>query len=140
MKKLKCYLSILLVLSMMLCSTSMFTVNAAQVTETEDVVIDTEANLGGEDELQPMMAQRCASTYYIINLSTNNMTATTYDGAISALKAGKSVWVADENTAGLLANELGYYYDWWAPHQNGPYQYHHYQDGNGSHICYGNLL
>ena len=59
MKKLKCYLSILLILSMMLSSTSMFTVNAAQVTETEDVVVDTEANLGGEDELQPMMANGC---------------------------------------------------------------------------------
>ena len=59
MKKLKCYLSILLILSMMLCSTSMFTVNAAQVTETEDVVVDTDANLGGEDELQPMMATGC---------------------------------------------------------------------------------
>ena len=62
MKKLKCYLSILLVLSMMLCSTSMFAVNAAQVTETEDVVINTDANLGGEDELQPMMASRCGYT------------------------------------------------------------------------------
>ena len=61
MKKLKCYLSILLVLSMMLCSTSMFTVNAAQVTETEDVVIDTEANLGGEDELQPSVASITAT-------------------------------------------------------------------------------
>jgi hypothetical protein len=61
MKKIKRYLSILLVLSMMLCCTSMFTVNAAQVTETEDVVVDTEANLGGEDELRPMMARSCTS-------------------------------------------------------------------------------
>lgn len=59
MKTIKRYLSILLVLSIMLCSTSMFTVNAAQVTETEDFVIDTEANLGGEDELQPMVANTC---------------------------------------------------------------------------------
>ena len=62
MKKIKRYLSILLVLSIMLCSTSMFTVNAAQVTETDDVVIDTEANLGGEDELQPMVANGCGYT------------------------------------------------------------------------------
>ena len=53
----------------MLCSTSMFTVNAAQVTETEDVVIDTEANLGGEDELQPVMANGCG--YNSLNLLRN---------------------------------------------------------------------
>ena len=63
MKTIKRYLSILLVLSMMLCSTSMFTVKAAQVTETEKIVVVADVNLGGEDELQPMVAGSCDNYY-----------------------------------------------------------------------------
>ena len=83
MKRIKCYLSILLVISMMLCSTSMFTVNAAQATETEDVVVDTEANLGGEDELQPMMANSCwtdGSTYKSTVAGLNRIGGIAYSG------------------------------------------------------------
>ena len=72
MKRIKCYLSILLVISMMLCSTSMFTVNAAQVTETDEIIVDTEVNLDSEDELQPMMANGCGNltSWYDIDHET----------------------------------------------------------------------
>ena len=63
MKNFKCYLSLLLVLSMMLCSTSMFTVNAAQMTETDEIIVDTEVTINSEDELQPMAATSCTGTY-----------------------------------------------------------------------------
>lgn len=70
MQKLKYYLSILLVLSMMLCSTSMFTVNA-QVTETEEIAVDTEVNLDVENELQPMMANACGFNSLTLLRSTS---------------------------------------------------------------------
>ena len=64
MKKLKCYLSILLVLSMMLCSASVFTINAVPVAEDNEIVIEVVEDLGGEDELQPTMAPRCTTPIY----------------------------------------------------------------------------
>lgn len=91
MKKLKIYLSIFLALSMMLCGTSMFTVNAAQMTETEDVLIDTEANLGGEDELQPMMARACTgvpSMAYAVYNDVKNGYGSWYSGHEYMNKSG----------------------------------------------------
>ena len=63
MKTIKRYFSILLVLSMMMCYTSVFTVSAVPTTEDEMIVIEVEEDLGGEDELQPMVANSCTGAY-----------------------------------------------------------------------------
>ena len=56
MKRIKRYLSILLVFSMMLCSTAVFPVSAVQEAEDNENVAEVDENLSGEDELQPMSA------------------------------------------------------------------------------------
>ena len=115
-------------------------INAAEPDTSEDV---------GVEEIAPRVANSCGSPkYYQIDLKTNKCTEITFDQAIALLLDDKSVWVADEETASNLAdavyNEGGYYYyyDWDAPHTspNYPYQYEHYQSGNGGHICFGFLL
>ena len=60
MKTIKRYFSILLVLSMMLYSASVFPVSAVQKAENNEIAIEVEEDLGGEDELQPMMANQCS--------------------------------------------------------------------------------
>lgn len=68
MKKFKCYLSILLILSRMICSTSSFAVNALPVADDDDTVIEVEEDLGGEEELQPMAATSCPTNYSLYYL------------------------------------------------------------------------
>lgn len=59
MKRIKCYLSIVLVLSMILCCASVFTVSAVPSAEDNKIAIEVEENLISENELQPMMANGC---------------------------------------------------------------------------------
>ena len=59
MKSIKRYLSIILVLCMLLCCTSMLTVSAAKMAPTDNIVTKSQENLIGENELQPMTASRC---------------------------------------------------------------------------------
>ena len=72
MKRINRYLSILLVLSMMLCSTFLFTVSTAE-TENEDIAIGVTGNPGSENELQPMAANQCS--YVKFNDKTANTVA-----------------------------------------------------------------
>lgn len=69
MTKIKHYLSIILALILLICSILMFTVGAAGMTETEDIVVHQQENLWSDDELQPMMATSCGDydddEYYI---------------------------------------------------------------------------
>lgn len=59
MKRFKIYLSIFLVLSIMLCSTPAFAISTESLTEDDELIIESEENLGGDDELQATMARGC---------------------------------------------------------------------------------
>ena len=59
MKTIKHYLLIILALSLLLGGTSMFTSSAAEMIPTDDILIDSEVNLVGDNELQPMITSRC---------------------------------------------------------------------------------
>ena len=65
MKTIKRYLSILLTLSMIMCCTSVFTVNAVPSAEDNKIAIEVAENLISENELQPMMASRCGGIVYV---------------------------------------------------------------------------
>ncbi len=70
MKRIERYLSILLILCIMVCAVSMFTVSAVSVDDVDPVVVEAE-NLGNENELQPVMASGCGSQSYQYNNLTS---------------------------------------------------------------------
>ncbi len=71
MKRMKCNLSILLILSIILCAVLMFTVSAASADDVDTVVVEGE-NLGNENEFQPVMANGCGNltSWYNIDHQT----------------------------------------------------------------------
>lgn len=62
MKTIKHYLSIILAICLLLCSTSMFTLSAAGMTDIEDIVVDSDVKLGDDNEPRPIMANMCSYT------------------------------------------------------------------------------
>ena len=139
MKTIKRYLVILLALSTIFCVFSMFTINATQTIEREDVVSEGKSSPFVDDELQPMVASNCGDlpTNLILLGWTEHGTQSAYthnghgvsNAAILQAMTTTPVWNARNQSwnyygsdAVVCLNTSGYVTTCWATNSNG-YRY-----------------